>query len=91
MKNSSLFGIIGIAKDPKTEQKSVSCMINQTTPFDQLPQEIKPAFQELKVLKHLNAAGFRKKFGFTCAWLFRKRQIAPTCQSDEGYDTLDYD
>jgi hypothetical protein len=20
-----------------------------------------------------------------------KRQIAPTCQSDEGYDTLDYD
>lgn len=33
---------------------------------DQLPSEIKPAFQELKVIKHLNDAGFRKKFGFTC-------------------------
>ncbi|MGB3720655.1 MAG: transposase [Hyphomicrobiaceae bacterium] len=71
MKNTSLFGIIGIAKIPKPNRKGVSYMINQTTPFDQLPQEIKPAFQELKVLKHLNAAGFRKKFGFTCAWLFR--------------------
>ncbi|MDQ1914762.1 hypothetical protein RAC89_30735 [Paenibacillus sp. GD4] len=38
---------------------------------DQLPSEIKPAFQELKVIKHLNDAGFRKKFGFTCAALFR--------------------
>jgi len=35
-----------------------------------LPKEIKTAFQELKVLKHLNAAGFKKKFGFTCAYLF---------------------
>jgi hypothetical protein len=46
-------------------------MIEQKLPLDQLPNEIKPAFQELKVLKHLNAAGFKKKFGFTCAYLFR--------------------
>ena len=46
-------------------------MIEQKQSFDQLPREIKPAFQELNVLKHLNAAGFKKKFGFTCACLFR--------------------
>jgi len=46
-------------------------MIDQNQPFDQLPNEIKPAFQELKVLKHLRDAGFKKKFGFTCAYLFR--------------------
>ncbi|SEO47200.1 Transposase DDE domain-containing protein [Paenibacillus sophorae] len=31
-------------------------MIEQKQLLDQLPKEIKPAFQELKVLKHLNAA-----------------------------------
>lgn len=36
-----------------------------------LPNEIKPAFQELNVLKHLRGAGFNKKFRFTCAYLFR--------------------
>jgi len=46
-------------------------MIEQNQPFDQLPNEIKSAFQELKVIKHLNTAGFKKKFGFTCATLFR--------------------
>jgi hypothetical protein len=46
-------------------------MIEQKQPLDQLPQEIKPAFQELKVIKHLNDAGFKKKFGLTCAHLFR--------------------
>ncbi|MGG6309205.1 IS4 family transposase [Paenibacillus macerans] len=46
-------------------------MINQQPSLDQLPNEIKPAFQELKVLKHLRGAGFKKKFGFTCAYLFR--------------------
>lgn len=46
-------------------------MIEQKQQLDQLPKEIKPAFQELKVLKHLNGAGFKKKFGFTCAYLFR--------------------
>jgi hypothetical protein len=46
-------------------------MIEQAALCDQLPKEIKPAFQELNVLKHLNGAGFRKKFGFTCAYLFR--------------------
>jgi hypothetical protein len=31
-------------------------MIEQKQSLDQLPKEIKPAFQELNVLKHLNAA-----------------------------------
>jgi hypothetical protein len=46
-------------------------MIDQQGSLDQLPNEIKPAFQELNVLKHLRDAGFKKKFGFTCAYLFR--------------------
>lgn len=46
-------------------------MIKQNEPIDQLPKEIKPAFKELNMLKHLNAAGLKKKFGFTCAYLFR--------------------
>lgn len=46
-------------------------MIDQQQSLDQLPNEIKPAFLELNVLKHLRGAGFKKKFGFTCAYLFR--------------------
>lgn len=46
-------------------------MIDQQGSLDQLPNEIKPAFQELNVLKHLRDVGFKKKFGFTCAYLFR--------------------
>ena len=38
---------------------------------------------------------FNEAEGWVGIWLFRsligKRQIAPTCQSDEGYDTLVYD
>ncbi|MBN2981091.1 transposase [Cohnella algarum] len=45
-------------------------MIKQNELFNQLPKEIKPAFQDLNVIKHLNGAGFKKKFGFTCAFLF---------------------
>lgn len=45
-------------------------MIDQQVSLDQLPYEIKPAFQELNVLKHLRGAGFKKKLGFTCAYLF---------------------
>jgi hypothetical protein len=71
MKNTVLFGIIGIVEIPKPRRKGVSYMIKQNELPDQLPKEIRPAFQELKVLKHLNTAGFKKKFGFTCAYLFR--------------------
>jgi hypothetical protein len=46
-------------------------MIEQKQSLNQLPNEIKPAFKELKVLQHLRAAGFRKKFGFTCFYLFQ--------------------
>lgn len=70
MKNTILFGIIGIVEIPRPHRKSVSYMINQNALSDQLPKEIKPAFKELNVIKHLNGAGFKKKFGFTCAYLF---------------------
>lgn len=46
-------------------------MIDQQPSFDQLPNEMKAAFLELNVLKHLRGASFKKKFGFTCACLFR--------------------
>lgn len=46
-------------------------MIDQKQSLDQLPNEIKPAFLELNVLKHLKAAGFKKKFGLSCTYLFR--------------------
>lgn len=46
-------------------------MITDKDPFDQLPTEIKFGFQALQVSKHLKNAGFKKKFGFTCTYLFR--------------------
>lgn len=46
-------------------------MIEQQEPRNQLPKTIKPAFEELKVLQHLRNAGLRKKFGFTCSYLFQ--------------------
>ncbi len=46
-------------------------MIDQNAPLNQLPNELKPAFKELKVLQHLKTAGFKKKFGYTCSFLFQ--------------------
>lgn len=46
-------------------------MIGYNVEDNQLPIEIRPSFQELKVLKHLRKAGITKKFGFTCSYLFQ--------------------
>jgi hypothetical protein len=46
-------------------------MINQNGLSNQLPNEIKSAFDELQILQHLRKAGFKKKFGFTCSYLFQ--------------------
>ena len=46
-------------------------MIKQKASFEQLPAELKPAFQELGVLKHLREARFRKSFGYSCSQLFQ--------------------
>jgi hypothetical protein len=46
-------------------------MIEQKQPCNQLPKEIKPAFEELKVLKHLKDAKINKKFGYTAGYLFQ--------------------
>lgn len=46
-------------------------MIEQNVQQNQLPNEIKSAFKELKVLQHLRTAGFKKKFGYTCSFLFQ--------------------
>jgi len=46
-------------------------IINQTPQENQLPKEIQAAFKELKILQHLRNAGFKKRFGFTCTYLFQ--------------------
>lgn len=46
-------------------------MIDHQLNLHPLPNELKPSFQELKVMKHLQRAGFRKRFGFSCAQLFQ--------------------
>ena len=46
-------------------------MIAQKEQKNQLPKEIQPAFKELKVLHHLRNAGFKKRFGFSCSYLFQ--------------------
>jgi hypothetical protein len=46
-------------------------MIKQNGLSNQLPNEIKYAFDELQILQYLRKAGFKKKFGFTCSYLFQ--------------------
>ncbi|WP_242966708.1 transposase [Desulfosporosinus sp. FKA] len=46
-------------------------MIAQKEQRNQLPKEIQPAFKELNVLQHLRNAGFKKRFGFSCSYLFK--------------------
>lgn len=46
-------------------------MIKQNGLNNQLPNDIKSAFDELQILQHLRKAGFKKKFGFTCSYLFQ--------------------
>jgi hypothetical protein len=48
-----------------------SSMIEQKGLSNQLPNEIKTAFKELQIIEHLRKAGFKKKFGFTCSYLFQ--------------------
>ncbi|WP_218096399.1 IS4 family transposase, partial [Paenibacillus solanacearum] len=46
-------------------------MINDQPDLNQLPNEFKSTFQELNILTYLRQAGFRKRFGFRCAYLFQ--------------------
>lgn len=46
-------------------------MIDQNGLSNQLPNEIKLAFDQLQILQCLRKAGFKKKFGFTCSYLFQ--------------------
>lgn len=46
-------------------------MINDHPGHNQLPNELKSAFQELNILKFLRQAGFRKRFGFSCTYMFQ--------------------
>ena len=56
-------------------------MINEKSSLDQLPKEIKPAFQELNVIKHLNNAALRRNsaspvricFGSSLSFSFTRR------------------
>lgn len=45
-------------------------MIKQNLKDNQVSQEIKTAFKELKISKHLKEAGFKKQFGFCAGYLF---------------------
>ncbi|CAG7657608.1 transposase [Paenibacillus allorhizosphaerae] len=69
-KNTASFGKVRV-RPITTIQKRCHLYDDQKQPLDQLPKVIKPAFQELNVLKHLNAVGFKKKFGLIGAYLFR--------------------
>ena len=46
-------------------------MLNHNHEQNQLPKEIMAAFKELKVSQHLKKAGFTKRFGFSCRYLFQ--------------------
>lgn len=46
-------------------------MIDQNHDNNQLPNEMKAVFSELKIFKHLRQAGISKSLGFTCSYLFR--------------------
>lgn len=46
-------------------------MIANQDPNNQLPRDLKVAFKELDILKHLRKAGIKKAFGLTCSYLFQ--------------------
>jgi hypothetical protein len=46
-------------------------MIEHNDQNNQLPKELKSVFNELEISKHLRNAGIKKKFGFTCSYLFQ--------------------
>lgn len=46
-------------------------MIANNDQNNQLPNDLKSAFNELQILKHLRNAGITKDFGFSCAYLFK--------------------
>ncbi len=46
-------------------------MIANNDSNNQLPKELKSAFNELQMFKHLRNAGITKNFGFSCAYLFK--------------------
>jgi hypothetical protein len=60
-----------LQKPTKHIEEVFSYMIKQNGSSNQLPNEIKSAFDELKILQYLRKAGFKKKFGFTCSYLFQ--------------------
>jgi hypothetical protein len=46
-------------------------MIEHNDQNNQLPKELKSVFNELEISKHLRNAGIKKRFGFTCTYLFQ--------------------
>jgi hypothetical protein len=59
-----------IRKHYQIEEVSPTMIANKNQ-NNQLPNELKAAFDELNILKHLRHAGITKNFGFTCAYLFK--------------------
>ena len=46
-------------------------MIKKKHSNEQLPNELSAVLSELQLIKHLRKAGIRKKFGFSCTYLFQ--------------------
>jgi len=46
-------------------------MIEHNDQNNQLPNELKSIFDELEIFKHLRNAGIKKRFGFSCSYLFQ--------------------
>ena len=65
------FGIMEISLKPSQNERCHSTMIPAKRTEFQLPKEIKGVFSELKILKHLSAAGIRKNLGFTGSYVFQ--------------------
>lgn len=54
-----------------TEEEVFPYMIEHSGIKNQLPDGVNLAFKELKILQHLRTAGFQKKFGYSCSYLFQ--------------------
>jgi hypothetical protein len=46
-------------------------MLEHSNQNNQLPKELKSVLDELEIFKHLRHAGIKRRFGFTCSYLFQ--------------------
>jgi hypothetical protein len=71
MKMAPRFDIMEVTTQPSQNERCHSTMIPAKRAEFQLPKEIKGIFSELKIMKHLTAAGISKNLGFTATYVFQ--------------------